>query len=374
IKGCYGHLNPFYSGRVLFIEAPAFDYRDLPAPIAETDQTITVLLRPAQGRGSPVSFYQVLVEGESSGRSRRELAVPGCFPAAGGYEEAEIEGATSYVGAELPPSELPRDTPFIVGDNRSYGGYWNPPLDPRKGYLIYLQAASHHRGETRLNCVRIARKAPCKDSHRFSMAPQHSEEMGLVLGICAGGLVVFIVLLGAVIVIVRKGKPMGLTKSALPVRHENSCAAVPREHAKITDQPKLLQEEAALTFLHNYGSRGEQRVGSVTESSSLLGGSPRRNGGRKGSPYHTGQLHPAVRVADLLQHINQMKVAEGYGFKQEYESFFDWDVTKKKDKGKGRQEPPTNYERHRVRLHPLQAECSSEEINANYIDVSIIRM
>lgn len=92
------------------------------------------------------SFYQVLVEGESSGRSRRELAVPGCFPAAGGYEEAEIEGATSYVGAELPPSELPRDTPFIVGDNRSYGGYWNPPLDPRKGYLIYLQAASHHRG------------------------------------------------------------------------------------------------------------------------------------------------------------------------------------------------------------------------------------
>lgn len=52
-------------------------------------------------------------------------------------------------------------------------------------------------------------------------------------------------------------KPMGLTKSALPVRHENSCAAVPREHAKITDQPKLLQEEAALTFLHNYGSRGE---------------------------------------------------------------------------------------------------------------------
>ncbi|XP_056413215.1 receptor-type tyrosine-protein phosphatase U isoform X2 [Hyla sarda] len=365
------------------ISAPAFDYRDLPAPIAETDRTITVLLRPAKGRGSPVSFYQVLVEGESSSRARRELAVPGCFPGAGGYEEAEMEGATSYVGAELPPSDLPRDTPFIVGDNRSYGGYWNPPLDPRKGYLIYLQAASHHRGETRLNCVRIARKAPCKDSHRFSMAPQHSEEMGLVLGICAGGLVVFIILLGAVILIVRKGrtqfsyayypKPVSLTKSALPVRHENNGAGATRDHTKILDQPKLLQDEAALTFLHNYGSRGEPRVGSVTESSSLLGGSPRRSNGRKGSPYHTGQLHPAVRVADLLQHINQMKVAEGYGFKQEYESFFDWDVSKKKDKSKGRQEPPQNYERHRVRLHPLQAECSSEEINANYIDIRINR-
>lgn len=67
---------------------------------------------------------------------------------------------------------------------------------------------------------------------------------------------------------------------------------------------------------------GDPRT-SVNEASSLLGGSPRHPCGRKGSPYHTGQLHPAVRVADLLQHINQMKTAEGYGFKQEYEvSYF----------------------------------------------------
>lgn len=66
-------------------------------------------------------------------------------------------------------------------------------------------------------------------------------------------------------------------------------------------------------------SAGDQRSSVVNESSSLLGGSPRRQCSRKGSPYHTGQLHPAVRVADLLQHINQMKTAEGYGFKQEYE-------------------------------------------------------
>jgi len=66
-------------------------------------------------------------------------------------------------------------------------------------------------------------------------------------------------------------------------------------------------------------SRSGDARSSVNEASSLLGGSPRHQCGRKGSPYHTGQLHPAVRVADLLQHINQMKTAEGYGFKQEYE-------------------------------------------------------
>ncbi|KAK3513244.1 hypothetical protein QTP70_009716 [Hemibagrus guttatus] len=36
-------------------------------------------------------------------------------------------------------------------------------------------------------------------------------------------------------------------------------------------------------------------------------------------PYQTGQLHPAIRVADLLEHVTQMKCAEGYGFKEEYE-------------------------------------------------------
>lgn len=36
-------------------------------------------------------------------------------------------------------------------------------------------------------------------------------------------------------------------------------------------------------------------------------------------PYQTGQFYFVIRVADLLQHITQMKCAEGYGFKEEYE-------------------------------------------------------
>lgn len=78
-----------------------------------------------------------------------------------------------------------------------------------------------------------------------------------------------------------------------------------------------------LSFSSFFYSSDEQRS-TVNESSSLLGGSPRRHCRRKSSPYHTGQLHPAVRVADLLQHINQMKTGEGYGFKQEYEVRVCW--------------------------------------------------
>lgn len=35
--------------------------------------------------------------------------------------------------------------------------------------------------------------------------------------------------------------------------------------------------------------------------------------------FQAGQFQPAIRVADLLQHITQMKCGQGYGFKEEYE-------------------------------------------------------
>ncbi|XP_023558737.1 receptor-type tyrosine-protein phosphatase U isoform X4 [Octodon degus] len=167
-------------------------------------------------------------------------------------------------------------------------------------------------------------------------------------------------------------KPVNMAKATVNYRQEKThmMSAVDRS---FTDQSTLQEDERlGLSFMDapGYSPRGDQRSGGVTEASSLLGGSPRRPCGRKGSPYHTGQLHPAVRVADLLQHINQMKTAEGYGFKQEYESFFEgWDATKKKDKLKGgRQEPMPAYDRHRVKLHPMLGDPNADYINANYID------
>ncbi|XP_053820434.1 receptor-type tyrosine-protein phosphatase U isoform X3 [Vidua chalybeata] len=368
------------------ISAPTFDYGDMPSPLSESESTITVLLRPAQGRGAPISTYQVIVEEDRPKKLKRELGGQECFPVPLTFDDAVSRGSVHYFGAELPASSLTEAKPFTVGDNQTYSGYWNPPLEPKKAYLIYFQAMSNLKGETRLNCVRIARKAACKESKRPLEVSQHSEEMGLILGICAGGLIILIILLGAIIVAIRKGrnyysysyypKPVNMTKATINYRHEKThmMSAIDRS---FTDQSTLQEDERlGLSFMdtHGYGNRGEQRSSVVNESSSLLGGSPRRQCGRKGSPYHTGQLHPAVRVADLLQHINQMKTAEGYGFKQEYESFFEgWDASKKKDKTKGRQDHVSTYDRHRVKLHPLLGDPNSDYINANYIDIRINR-
>ncbi|KAI2663860.1 Receptor-type tyrosine-protein phosphatase T [Labeo rohita] len=50
--------------------------------------------------------------------------------------------------------------------------------------------------------------------------------------------------------------------------------------------------------------------------------------------YQAGQFQPAIRVADLLQHITQMKCGQGYGFKEEYEGLAEgqtapWETAKK---------------------------------------------
>uniref|UniRef100_A0A8D3CRU6 protein-tyrosine-phosphatase n=1 Tax=Scophthalmus maximus TaxID=52904 RepID=A0A8D3CRU6_SCOMX len=333
------------------ISAPVFDYEDIPSPLSESESTITVLLRPALGRGAPVSAYQVVVVEEDGSRKvrRRELGSVDCFPTSNSHSEAQAKGAPHYYTAELAPSSLPEATPFTVGDNHTYNGYWNSPLDPTKNYLIYFQATSNFRGV-------ITVKMSDMDSKRALEVSQHAEDMGLILGACAGGLVVLILLLGAIVIIVKKGrKKVAINKTAMSYRQEKSRKLSSLD-CSMTEQSTLQQDERmANSFMDAHSCNRS----SVNESSSLLGGSPHRHCRKKSSPYHTGQLHPAVRVADLLQHINQMKTAEGYGFKQEYEV---------------RRERSSRFfcisdDRHRVKLHSLLADPSSDYVNANYIDV-----
>ncbi|XP_078411248.1 receptor-type tyrosine-protein phosphatase T isoform X6 [Cetorhinus maximus] len=90
--------------------------------------------------------------------------------------------------------------------------------------------------------------------------------------------------------------------------------------------------------------------------------------------YQTGHLQPAIRVADLLQHITQMKCGKGYGFKEEYESLPEgqsaaWDTAKKEEnRSKNRYGNIIAYDHSRVRLQLLDGDPHSDYINANYID------
>lgn len=65
-----------------------------------------------------------------------------CYQIPVTYQTALSGGSPYYFAAQLPPGNLPEPAPFTVGDNRTYQGFWNPPLAPRKGYNIYFQAMS----------------------------------------------------------------------------------------------------------------------------------------------------------------------------------------------------------------------------------------
>uniref|UniRef100_A0A8B9NRZ2 protein-tyrosine-phosphatase n=1 Tax=Accipiter nisus TaxID=211598 RepID=A0A8B9NRZ2_9AVES len=366
------------------ISAPTFDYGDMPSPLSESESTITVLLRPAQGRGAPISTYQVIVEEDRPKKLKRELGGQECFPVPLTFDDAVSRGSVHYFGAELPASSLTEAKPFTVGDNQTYSGYWNPPLEPKKAYLIYFQAMSNLKGVTlTLPACPCPLAAACKESKRPLEVSQHSEEMGLILGICAGGfggilwhcwvISAYVHFFPLLPFASPCRKPVNMTKATINYRHEKThmMSAIDRS---FTDQSTLQEDERlGLSFMdtHNYGNRGKDGEPVVNESSSLLGGSPRRQCGRKGSPYHTGQLHPAVRVADLLQHINQMKTAEGYGFKQEYEVRASCAGIAGRAGGRLDEVAWVGpaYDRHRVKLHPLLGDPNSDYINANYIDV-----
>lgn len=93
------------------------------------------------------SSYQLVVKEERKSRTRRAASdAPKCFSVPVSFRNASLLDSTYYIAAELPPASLTVVQPFTVGDNKSYGGFWNTPLSPSKSYSIYFQATSRANG------------------------------------------------------------------------------------------------------------------------------------------------------------------------------------------------------------------------------------
>ncbi|XP_026886198.2 receptor-type tyrosine-protein phosphatase kappa isoform X8 [Electrophorus electricus] len=386
------------------ISAPTLEEYDGPeAFLNETTTTITVLLKPAQAKGAPISAYQIVVEELNPHRTRREAGGVDCYQVPVSYQTAASGGSPYYFAAELPPGNLPEPSPFTVGDNKTYHGYWNAPLAPRKNYNIYFQAVSSVEKETKTQCLRLATKGATEEPEVIPDPAKQTDRVVKIAGISAGVLV-FILLLLVAILLVKKRRTYYSYSYYLKLAKKRKDAigntrqemthmvnAMDRSYA----EPSTLhaEEPVSVTFMdsHNFSSRlpndplvptavlvpitdeSQAAAAAAAESSRLLD-VPRYHCEGTESPYQTGQLHPAIRVADLLQHINLMKTSDSYGFKEEYESFFEgqsasWDVAKKEqNRTKNRYGNIIAYDHSRVILQPMEDDSASDYINANYID------
>uniref|UniRef100_A0AAY4CYE0 Receptor-type tyrosine-protein phosphatase kappa n=1 Tax=Denticeps clupeoides TaxID=299321 RepID=A0AAY4CYE0_9TELE len=445
IKG-YGH--PAITQATTKISAPSMPTYDQETSLNQTDSTVTVLLKPAQSRGAPVSVYQVVVEEERPRRSRG-AEILRCYPVPIHFHNASVLGSQYYFTAEFPFSSIQTPQPFTVGDNRTYSGYWNAPLLPHKSYSIYYQAVSTANGETKIDCVRVATKAailltqlttpylrvaPAAGDSQLTGAATHkpdavepekqTDHTVKIAGVIAGILLSVIIFLGVVLLMKKRRHYHSYTyylklakkrKETLSSTRQEMTVMVNSMDKSYTEQGTNCDEALSFMDTHNLNGRSASSPNSFTlksntisttlpnsyypdpfvptailvpindesqttgsDTSSLVQSHTHTHTFKKREgvdvPYQSGQLHPAIRVADLLQHITQMKCAEGYGFKEEYESFFEgqsapWDSAKKdENRMKNRYGNIIAYDHSRVRLQALEGEQSSDYINANYVD------
>ncbi|KAK9404715.1 receptor-type tyrosine-protein phosphatase T-like [Crotalus adamanteus] len=186
------------------ISAPSMPEYDSDTPLNETETTITIMLKPAQSRGAPVSVYQLVVKEERPQKSRRAADIIECFSVPVSYKNASSLDSPHYFAAELKPVNLPVTQPFTVGDNKTYNGYWNAPLSPLKSYSIYFQALSKANGEIKINCVRLATKGASTQNSNVVEPEKQVDNTVKMAGVIAGLLMFVIILLGAMLTIKRR--------------------------------------------------------------------------------------------------------------------------------------------------------------------------
>ncbi|XP_060631042.2 receptor-type tyrosine-protein phosphatase mu isoform X4 [Anolis sagrei] len=416
------------------ISAPSMPPYELETPLNQTDSTVTVLLKPAQSRGAPVSVYQIVVEEERPRRTKKTTEILKCYPVPIHFQNASLLNSQYYFAAEFPANGIQTALPFTVGDNKTYNGFWNTPLLPHKSYSIYFQALSRANGETKIDCVRVATKAaiivtqlttpyiriaPAAGDDQLTGAAtrkpdpepeKQTDHTVKIAGVIAGILLFVIIFLGVVLVM-KKRKLAKKRKETLSSTRQEMTVMVNSMDKSYTEQGTNCDEAFSFMDTHNLNGRSVSSPSSFTmktntlsttvpnsyypdpfvptailvpindethtmgsDTSSLVQSHTYKKRDPVDVPYQTGQLHPAIRVADLLQHITQMKCAEGYGFKEEYESFFEgqsapWDSAKKdENRMKNRYGNIIAYDHSRVRLQPIEGDLNSDYINGNYID------
>ncbi|XP_072918910.1 receptor-type tyrosine-protein phosphatase F-like isoform X5 [Hemitrygon akajei] len=242
----------------------------------------------------------------------------------------QSERLKPYIAAQL--KKLP-DT-FTLGDEQSYGGFYNKPLSPNHSYLCFVLAALEEKDA-------MYAASPYSDRILVEVKPSNTPDdpemlwvMGPVLAV-----VLIIIIVIAILLFKRKRASSPSAKDDVPGGKDPLLA-----HSSDPVEMRRL----------NYQTPGPSAP-SCPNNSSM-------------------RDHPPIPITDLADNIERLKANDNLKFSQEYESIdpgqqFTWENSNMEvNKPKNRYANVIAYDHSRVILTSVDGVPGSDYINANYID------
>ncbi|XP_072366742.1 protein tyrosine phosphatase receptor type Fa isoform X7 [Scyliorhinus torazame] len=234
-------------------------------------------------------------------------------------QRRQSERPKPYIAAQL--QKLP-DT-FMLGDEQTYGGFYNKPLSPNHSYLCFVLAALEERDT-------MYAASPYSDTILVEVptpSAQDDPEMLWVMGpVLAVVLIIIIVI--AILLFKRKRASSPSAKDDVPGGKDPLLA-----HSSDPVEMRRL----------NYQTPGMRE-------------------------------HPPIPITDLADNIERLKANDNLKFSQEYESIdpgqqFTWENSNMEvNKPKNRYANVIAYDHSRVILTSVDGVPGSDYLNANYID------
>ncbi|XP_060596915.1 receptor-type tyrosine-protein phosphatase F-like isoform X1 [Ruditapes philippinarum] len=318
----------------------AVDPTEPPAPtiLGRSDTTVTLDIK--QHVDESISFYRIIVEQvtERSKRSVQESVSDINYD----YYTAKKEGSSIYVAAQLDNADATGT--FVVGDNKTYGGYKNVPLHPQEEYDIWLGAYAETDTGIRKSISKAVKGSVARSA--ITAIPPTSH-VPVIIGV----LILFIVLILVVALLLFMWRKKHL-------QSEREKAEMPNFGPTIIPEPDLTPPS---TPIENVDSDPllDASVGSDTDSEPIYG-----NIGFDVAP---------VKVEDLWDYVKNNKCNDCEGFRREYK-LIPAGITamceaarKCENKNKNRYGNIVAYDHTRVVLHDYEDE-HDDYINANYVD------
>ncbi|XP_072042726.1 receptor-type tyrosine-protein phosphatase F-like [Amphiura filiformis] len=348
----YAHTKigrgPPISGSVFTKPATIEDIQvpdDLPTYDESLITASTVVMRLQRSTTEFVTSYQVGVQINSATTKRESLQF----------------GHTMYIAAEFPKENMKDNFTFVVGDNGTYGGYWNPPLQADSSYILrtgYVSEFDKISVTAWSDGFSVSTLPP-----KISSSNQDSSTPPWVPVICILVILVLVVALLGLIVMKRRNMNRGSKEE-----DENAIS--------LTEQQQHDTSQSAAGTKNNVYEleTNASQPNSVASGSSTPKATPKPKPTLSDdSPAKSTPIPRPIIVESFHAYVLAKK--ENDSFKIEYETLpgdnLHTSSTAKdpQNKKKNRYGNIIAYDHSRVVLNPLDNVPRSDYINANFIDI-----